>query len=119
MQRKKSISVTVFAARNAFCCFPCLYGSNRPLLLIIVYPNEGGVAGYGNRKRGKYTAKWGLQIAEMIFQTRSSNPKAPKSMIFFPLVSLYCIWIVQEKCSKKFSFMIREEFIRYILISCE
>lgn len=23
---KKSISVTVFAARNAFCCFPCLYG---------------------------------------------------------------------------------------------
>ena len=36
------------------------------------YPNEGGVAGYGNRMRGKYTAKWGLQIAEMIFQTRSS-----------------------------------------------
>ena len=36
-----------------------------------VYPNEGGVAGYGNRMRVKYTAKWGLQIAEMIFQTRS------------------------------------------------
>jgi len=36
------------------------------------YPNEGGVAGYGNRMRAKYTAKWGLQIAEMIFQTRSS-----------------------------------------------
>ena len=36
------------------------------------YPNEGGVAGYGNRMRVKYTAKWGLQIAEMIFQTRSS-----------------------------------------------
>ena len=35
------------------------------------YPNEGGVAGYGNRMRAKYTAKWGLQIAEMIFQTRS------------------------------------------------
>ena len=36
------------------------------------YPNEGGVAGgYGNRMRVKYTAKWGLQIAEMIFQTRS------------------------------------------------
>ena len=34
------------------------------------YPNEGGVAGYGNRMRVKYTAKWGLQIAEMIFQTR-------------------------------------------------
>ena len=37
------------------------------------YPNEGGVAGYGNRIRVKYTAKWGLQIAEMIFQTRSST----------------------------------------------
>ena len=37
------------------------------------YPNEGGVAGYGNRMRVKYTAKWGLQIAEMIFQTRSSH----------------------------------------------
>ena len=36
------------------------------------YPNEGGVAGYDNRMRVKYTAKWGLQIAEMIFQTRSS-----------------------------------------------
>ena len=35
------------------------------------YPNEGGVAGYGNRMRVKYTAKWGLQIAEIIFQTRS------------------------------------------------
>ena len=37
------------------------------------YPNEGGVAGYGNRMRVKYTAKWGLQIAEMIFQTRSNR----------------------------------------------
>ena len=40
------------------------------------YPNEGGVAGYGNRMRAKYTAKWGLQIAEMIFQTRSSASTA-------------------------------------------
>ena len=31
-----------------------------------------GVASYGNRMRVKYTAKWGLQIAGMIFQTRSS-----------------------------------------------
>ena len=85
MQRKKSISVTVFAARNAFFAFPVCTGSYRPLLLIIVYPNEGGVTGYGNRTTVKYTAKWGLQIAEMIFQTRSGNPKAPKSMIFCPL----------------------------------
>ena len=34
--------------------------------------DEGAVAGYGNRIRAKYTAKWGVQIAGMIFQTRSS-----------------------------------------------
>ena len=34
--------------------------------------NKGGVAGYVNRMKVKYTAKWGVQIAGMIFQTRSS-----------------------------------------------
>ena len=34
--------------------------------------NEGGVAGYVNRMKVKYAAKWGVQIAGMIFQTRSS-----------------------------------------------
>ena len=34
-------------------------------------PDEGAVAGYGNRIRVKYTAKWGVQIAGMVFQTRS------------------------------------------------
>ena len=29
-------------------------------------------AGYDNRIRVKYTAKWGVQIAGMIFQTRSN-----------------------------------------------
>ena len=49
------------------------------------YPNEGGVAGYGNRMRVKYTAKWGLQIAEMIFQTRSSRlPPAIAVFAEFP-----------------------------------
>ena len=38
----------------------------------IFCPDEGAVAGYGNRIRAKYTAKWGVQIAGMIFQTRSS-----------------------------------------------
>ena len=33
--------------------------------------NEGGVAGYVNRMKAKYTANWGVQIAGMIFQTRS------------------------------------------------
>ena len=36
-------------------------------------PDEGAVAGYGNRIRVKYTAKWGVQIAEMIFQTGSNT----------------------------------------------
>ena len=34
-------------------------------------PDEGAVAGYGNRIRVKYTAKWGVQIAGSLFQTRS------------------------------------------------
>ena len=34
--------------------------------------DEGAVAGYGNRIRVKYPAKWGVQIAGMIFQTRST-----------------------------------------------
>ena len=33
--------------------------------------NEGGVAGYVNRMKAKYTAKWGVQITGMIFQTGS------------------------------------------------
>ena len=36
-------------------------------------PDEGVVAGYDNRIRAKYTAKWGVQIAGMLFQTRSST----------------------------------------------
>ena len=35
------------------------------------YPNEGGVAGYGNRMRVKYTAKWDSQLTKSLFQTRS------------------------------------------------
>ncbi|MFR8220710.1 MAG: DUF6783 domain-containing protein [Blautia faecis] len=34
-------------------------------------PDEGAVAGYGNRIRAKSPAKWGVQIAGMLFQTRS------------------------------------------------
>ncbi len=41
-------------------------------------PDEGAVAGYGNRIRVKYTAKWGVQIAGMIFQT-GSNIKSKKA----------------------------------------
>ncbi|WP_334296847.1 DUF6783 domain-containing protein [Fusicatenibacter saccharivorans] len=47
--------------------------------------NEGGVAGYGNRMRAKYTAKWGLQLAEMVFQTRSGQSLILSCRIFFQL----------------------------------
>ena len=36
-------------------------------------PNERGVVGYVKRIRAKYAAKWGVQMAEMNFQTGSSN----------------------------------------------
>ena len=35
------------------------------------HPDKGAVAGYGNRIRVKYTAKWGAQIAGTLFQTQS------------------------------------------------
>ena len=37
--------------------------------------DEGVVAGCGNRIREKYIAKWGVQIVEMIFQTRSRGKR--------------------------------------------
>ena len=40
-------------------------------------PDEGVVAGYDNRIRVKYTAKWGVQIAGMIFQTGSGTSGMP------------------------------------------
>ena len=36
-------------------------------------PEEGIVAGYDNRIRAKYTAKWGVHIVGMLFQTRSNT----------------------------------------------
>ena len=40
------------------------------------FPNEGGIAGYVDRMRDKYIAKWGVQMAGMNFQTRSNVNKA-------------------------------------------
>ena len=63
-----------FGKRDVIFARACLKKAFRELRVSVCgrfYPNEGGVAGYGNRMRVKYTAKWGLQIAEMIFQTRS------------------------------------------------
>lgn len=54
-------------------------------------PNEGGAAGCVDRIRRKYYAKWGMQMAEMIFQTRSTaiilqklspaNPKLKRNSV--------------------------------------
>ena len=44
-------------------------------------PAEGAVAGYGNRIRAKSHAKWGVQIAGMIFQTRSSQYTAFRQLV--------------------------------------
>ena len=43
--------------------------------------NEGGVVGYGNRMKAKYTANWGVQIAGMIFQTRSRIQKTKNACL--------------------------------------
>ena len=39
------------------------------------------MVGYDNRIRVKYTAKWGVQIAGMIFQTCSSFRAADKNQL--------------------------------------
>ncbi|WP_341457903.1 DUF6783 domain-containing protein [Hungatella effluvii] len=41
-------------------------------------PNEGSVVGYVDRMRGKYAAKWGVQMAGMNFQTRSKAGRQEK-----------------------------------------
>ena len=64
--------------KNTRACLKKAFRELRVSVCGRFYPNEGGVAGYGNRMRVKYTAKWGLQIAEMIFQTRSNTKKDRK-----------------------------------------
>ena len=63
---------SVFLIKNTRACLKKAFRELRVPVCGRFYPNEGGVAGYGNRMMVKYTAKWGLQIAEMLFQTRSS-----------------------------------------------
>ena len=56
-------------------------------------PDEGAVAGYGNRIRAKYTAKWGVQIAGMIFQTRSNH----SDKTFFVYISPYFMGLLYKE----------------------
>ena len=74
---------STFSVTRSRACLKKAFRELRVSVCGRFYPNEGGVAGYGNRMRIKYTAKWGLQIAEMIFQTRSSDI----SQLFFDLRS--------------------------------
>ncbi|RGZ80507.1 hypothetical protein DW972_11485 [Anaerobutyricum hallii] len=60
--------------KNAFCKM-CITICGRFRL------NEGGVAGYGNRMKTKYTVNWGVQIAGMIFQTRSRLFRIPRVQV--------------------------------------
>ena len=59
---------------SIFCTRACLKNALRKMCVTICgrfCSDEGVVVGYDNRIRTKYTAKWGVQIAGMIFQTRS------------------------------------------------
>lgn len=73
--------------KNAFCkIYVTIYG--RFCL------NERGVAGYVNRMKVKYTTKWGVQIAGMIFQTLWSTHHKKSSgrghrNFFCAIISLY------------------------------
>ena len=59
-------------------------------------PDESAVAGYGNRIRAKYTAKWGVQIAGMLFQTRSKLRKNFVRADGFPPVLFACLFVTLE-----------------------
>ena len=51
--------------------------------------------GYGNRIRAKYTAKWGVQIAGMIFQTRSRTAYT-QNLLHYIRVHTSQIWQCRE-----------------------
>ena len=70
--------------------------------------DEGVVAGYDNRIRAKYTAKWGVQIAGMIFQTRSK----PLYAIIYISVLVYCPKIC---CTQSITPCFLLYFLQYII----
>ena len=53
--------------------------------------DEGAVAGYGNRIRVKSPAKWGVQIAEMIFQTGSNAVRISFQHYSRDILKIYCV----------------------------
>ena len=53
--------------------------------------DEGAVAGYGNRIRVKSPAKWGVQIAGMIFQTGSNAVRISFQHYSRDILKIYCV----------------------------
>ena len=56
-------------------------------------PDKVVIASYDNRIRDKFPAKWGVQIAGMIFFARSSQKRIFRA--FFPLKILFLLAIIQ------------------------
>ena len=63
-------------------------------------PNKGGVAGYVDRMRRKYRAKWGMQMAGMNFKTRSSmtNKSSQKNVSRETFLNEFPIVINNKRC---------------------
>ena len=53
--------------------------------------DEGAVAGYGNRIQAKSPAKWGVQIAGMIFQTGSNAVRISFQHYSRDILKIYCV----------------------------
>ena len=69
---------------SIFCTRACLKKAFCKMCVTICgifCPDEGAVAGYDNWIRVKYPAKWGVQIAGMIFQTHSNVTSIPHIFI--------------------------------------
>ena len=74
-------------------------------------PDEGAVAGYNNQIRVKYTAKWGVQIAGMIFQTGSRSGIILHALLYIALYlstlqsALHPVFRIHRKPSQIFLAM--------------
>ena len=92
----------------AVCFLParaCLKNALRKMCVTICgrfCSDEGVVVDYDNRIRTKYTAKWGVQIAGMIFQTHSSVACRYAAKQWNP-VSFYMNFVMIHYCSLKMS----------------
>ena len=75
-------------------------------------PNERGVVGYGKRIRAKYTAKRGVQMAGMNFQTRSGHGSRPRRKTRFREREQSALTFDTAACYAG-NNLLREEDIKY------